>query len=103
MKPTMSRSSSYALPAAQPACQIAVLPDWFDAAAHQLGPYGVCELVTGHLLAVDGWPASGPVRAQALAAAGLAGDALGLVSNDDIAVYKPSAASAAVVTSHNER
>lgn len=38
------------------------MPEWFDAAAHHVGPFGIVETATGTLLAEDGLPASTALR-----------------------------------------
>lgn len=61
------------------------VPGWFDQDKHRLTANGIFSVSTGHMLAADGHPQSGPARARSLAAAGETNDALGLVADTAVA------------------
>jgi hypothetical protein len=70
------------------------LPDWYDEALHLSSSYGIIERSSGFVLAADGVPVIGPVRAARLAAAGVRVDALGLVGDHEIAAHSDAARAA---------
>ena len=67
----------------------APLPAWFDQGKHLLTTRGTYERETGLQVADDGLPANAAMRAQRLAAAGVATDPLSICGDELIASYAP--------------